>query len=191
MARGTLFYVIGPSGAGKDSIIDGTLATLPPTAPVIRAHRYITRPATAGGENHVAVTAEDFARRRDAGLFLFSWESHGHAYGLGVELRFWLEAGFTVIMNGSRGYLPEATQRWSDLIPVLIHVSRDALRARLESRGRESPAEIERRLARANAFAVEHPKLVTLDNSGPLETAIAQLRALLPAPKCHVHLSER
>lgn len=176
---GSLFYVIGPSGAGKDSIIEGSLAALPAELPIIRAHRYITRPACAGGENHVELTPDDFIRRRNAGLFLFCWESHGYAYGIGREVVFWLEAGFNVIMNGSRAYLEEAVEKWSELVPILITLDVGVLRSRLEARGRESPDEIESRLERAQAFAVNHPRLMVVENNGPLEDAVNRMCQVL------------
>ena len=52
-----LVYVMGPSGAGKDSVLDRARTMLSVEAPVAFAHRYITRPADIGGENHVALTA--------------------------------------------------------------------------------------------------------------------------------------
>ena len=67
--EGSLVYVMGPSGAGKDSVLGRARSLLPPAAPVVFAHRYITRPAEAGGENHVALTRDEFATRRACGLF--------------------------------------------------------------------------------------------------------------------------
>ena len=81
--QGRLIAVMGPSGAGKDALIAYARAKSDP-AQVIVAHRYITRPAGAGGENHVALSAAEFAARRAAGLFALAWESHGLAYGVGV-----------------------------------------------------------------------------------------------------------
>jgi len=178
---GTLFYVVGASGAGKDSLLAYARAALGGSAPVFFAHRYITRPAEAGGENHVALSKPEFAQMQSLGLFALSWESHGHGYGLGREIEQWLNLGATVVMNGSRGFLPEAARRFPDLCVVLIEVSPAALRARLEARGRESAAEIEARLARAGEFAVEHPGLVRIRNDGPLAEAGDQLVAVLRA----------
>ena len=51
---------MGPSGAGKDSILDRARVLTLPGTPVVFAHRYITRPAGSGGENHVALSAAEF-----------------------------------------------------------------------------------------------------------------------------------
>lgn len=176
---GTLFYVVGASGAGKDSLMSYARARLGGRAPVFFAHRYITRPVDAGGENHVAVSRAEFAQMKALGLFALDWETHGHCYGLGRELELWLDRGANVVMNGSRGFLPVASRRFPDLCVVLIEVSAAVLRARLEERGRESAPEIEARIARAGEFSVEHPNLVRIRNDGAIAVAGNELVAVL------------
>ena len=102
------------------------------------------------------------------------WESHGLCYGLGVEIERWLDAGLSVVMNGSRGFLHQATERFEDaLIPVSIEVDGAILRQRLKQRGRENGDEIEQRVQRASAFKIEHPRLVRIENNGLLDDAVA------------------
>ena len=101
-AQGQLFYLLGASGAGKDSLIDYARQHVAPTDKILFAHRYITRDAHAGGENHIALSADEFHLRRAHGLFAMSWVSHGLAYGVGIEVTHWLDKGFHVIVNGSR-----------------------------------------------------------------------------------------
>lgn len=176
---GSLLYVVGPSGAGKDSVIGYARERIAPDWPVLFAHRYITRPVGAGGENHVALSRGEFRQRRDLGLFSLHWESHGHAYGLGLEIEAWLERGLVVIMNGSREYLDTAALRLPALVPVVIEVDPAVLRQRLEARGRETTEAIERRLARADRYRVAHAAAVAIDNSGSLEDAGQRLLALI------------
>ncbi|MGB0373126.1 MAG: phosphonate metabolism protein/1,5-bisphosphokinase (PRPP-forming) PhnN [Opitutales bacterium] len=169
-----LYYVVGPSGAGKDSILNAARPRLVAELSVVFAHRYITRPANAGGENHVALEVEDFQMRKARGLFCLDWESHGLCYGLGQEVRHWIENGNDVIMNGSRGYLPEANKRFGDaLIPVSIEVDGAILRKRLVERARETAEEIDARVKRATAFQIEHPRLIKIENNGLLEHAVS------------------
>lgn len=144
-----LIYVVGASGSGKDSLMSYARNRLANDSRVVFAHRYITRAADAGGENHVALTQEEFDSRRRAGLMAMHWESHGQAYGLGIEVNQWLAKGITVVVNGSREYLTTAAQRYSELMPVWVEVSPEVLRSRLLARGRECADEIEKRLARA------------------------------------------
>ncbi|HKQ31163.1 MAG TPA: DUF1045 domain-containing protein, partial [Burkholderiales bacterium] len=75
---GRLFYVVGPSGAGKDSLLHYVKERLGDHRSIAFAHRYITRAADAGGENHVALDEAEFARRESAGAFAMHWDSHGH-----------------------------------------------------------------------------------------------------------------
>ena len=175
-----LYYVVGPSGAGKDSILNAARSQLTADQSVVFAHRYITRPADAGGENHIALSVDEFQMRKARGLLCLDWESHGLCYGLGSEVRAWLDAGLNVVMNGSRGYLAEASKKFeTELIPVLVEVDGSILRERLRKRGRETPQEIEKRVERANAFKIEHSRLQVIANNGPLDTAVSEFLILL------------
>ena len=144
----TLIYLVGASGSGKDSLLAHARARLATQQEVIFAHRYITRAASVGGENHIALSTAEFAMRRQAGLMAMHWESHGYCYGVGIEINHWLAKGMTVVVNGSREYLPTATEMYPELRSVWIEVDPETLRARLEARGRENPDEISARLAR-------------------------------------------
>jgi ribose 1,5-bisphosphokinase len=151
---GRLFLIVGPSGAGKDTVIAGAMARLAPEDDVILARRFITRPLHPGGaEQHVPVTPAAFARLRAAGAFALDWDSHGLRYGLGIELRAWLAAGMTVIANGSRAALPQARAVFgAALIATEITARPETLAARLAARGRESAGDIAARLSRTDAL---------------------------------------
>jgi ribose 1,5-bisphosphokinase len=138
---------------------------------VVFAHRYITRAAHAGGENHIALTPEEFDTRRKAGLLAMHWESHGLAYGVGIEINQWLAKGVSVVVNGSREYLPTAALRYTEIKPVWIDVSPDVLRARLHARGRENAAEIEARLNRLPAYSPTIHTGTLIRNDGELAVA--------------------
>jgi ribose 1,5-bisphosphokinase len=140
---------------------------------VFSAHRYITRVPEAEGENHVALSREEFLRRLEKGLFAMHWRSHGCYYGIGIEIDHWLSKGCQVLVNGSRSYLPEAQQRYPDLKVILIEVSLDVLKRRLEARGRETPEQIQARLERNNQIndaLVIIPHAV-INNNGALDKA--------------------
>jgi ribose 1,5-bisphosphokinase len=169
--RSRLFYVIGPSGAGKDSLIEYVRRELD-DAPVRFACRYITRSADAGGESHQTVSVEAFEALRNRGDFAMYWSGNGLQYGVGVEIDDWLDAGIIVVVNGSRDYLPTAAQRYPSLIPVLITVSDAVLSKRLMARGRETLPEIEDRMARSQMIVrPAHKALVVINNDGDLAVA--------------------
>lgn len=182
--QGRLVYVIGPSGAGKDSIIAYARDRLrTEDENHVFARRHITRPADSGGEDHIPIAPDVFDRDCAAGRFALSWRGNGLGYGVGAEVDLWLQAGRHVVLNGSRGHLPEAKALYPNLLPVLIRIDAAVLRRRLLARGRETPEQIEARIQRAAALdAVDHPALVTISNSGPLahagEAFLALLRSL-------------
>ena len=168
-----LFYLIGASGAGKDSLMQYMRKEIPASAPVVFAHRYITRSADAGGENHVALRVPEFLLRKKLGCLAMSWYSHETHYGIGIEINAWLSLGLDVVVNGSRGYLAEAARQYPNLIPVLITVDSDVLLARLRSRGRETEEQISKRIHQAIELEknISHPALLKIGNDGLLQDA--------------------
>lgn len=178
--RGNLFYVIGASGAGKDSVMQYARDRLNGSRNIIFAHRYITRSAESGGENHVALSPEEFLERRGAGFFALHWESHGNHYGIGIEIDLWMDKGIRVVANGSRAYLLEARRRYPDLNAVLIDVSPEILEQRLRARGRETEEQIQKRIKRHKKLEILSDKGTTkISNNGPLEEAGNRLVTLL------------
>lgn len=180
---GALIYVMGPSGAGKDSVLGRARTLLMPEAPVVFAHRYITRPADAGGENHVAVTRAEFAMRCAHGLFAYHWQAHGNDYGVGREIHDWRAAGMTVVVSGSRDHFLRTGGLDSQARPVLITAPADRLQQRLAGRGRENPSEATKRLQRAEAYEIDDPRLVTIVNDGVLDDAAQAFVRLLSRPE--------
>jgi ribose 1,5-bisphosphokinase len=171
-------YVMGPSGAGKDTLLRYARIRLDGRA-VMFAHRYITRPPRSEGENHVALSPAEFTQLRARGGFALDWTAHDMHYGIGVEIRAWLEAGLSVVVSGSRAEWPNAAATLPGALPVLITASPGVLASRLGTRGREDRAAIESRLARAGTVVVDDPRLVVIDNSGPLEAAGERLVAAI------------
>lgn len=162
---------MGPSGAGKDSLIEYVRHKLD-GLPVRFARRYITRGADAGGENHQTVSVDMFEALRGRGDFALYWAGNGLQYGIGVEIDDWLDAGISVVVNGSRDYLSVAAQRYPSLCPVLITVSDAVLSERLMIRGRESLPEIQDRMARSQMITrPDHKALVVINNDGDLAVA--------------------
>ncbi|WP_431022620.1 ribose 1,5-bisphosphokinase [Erwinia rhapontici] len=177
---GRLIWLMGASGSGKDSL----LLALRECAPerMIVAHRYITRSASAGGENHIALSEHEFRRRREYGLFALDWQAHHFYYGLGIEIDQWLASGLDVVVNGSRLHLAAARQRYGErLLPVCLQVSAEILAGRLRQRGREDEAAIEQRLQRAAEPVAAG--CMTLSNDGPLSETLQGFSALLAPPR--------
>lgn len=175
-----LFYVIGASGAGKDAVCNGARIEMDGLLPVIFSHRYITRPSGAGGENHVALSENEFRMRQEEQLFAMAWESHGNHYGIGIEIDRWMEKGLSVVVNGSRAYLETAAERYPGMVVILVSASRKILRKRLLARGRESVEKIEKRIERSdNLSTIEYENVHTIDNDGALENSVNRFVAVV------------
>ena len=176
--RGTLILVVGPSGVGKDSIIAGVAEQFRRDPRAVFARRLITRPAEAGGEDHIALSASEFARRRDFGELMLHWRAHDLEYGLPQELAAALESGRSVIANVSRTVVVEARDRFVPVAVIAVTASLETLAARLAERGREPAAEIASRLRRTGALSPDQADFV-VDNDGSLDAAIERFAELL------------
>ena len=122
--QGKLIYVVGPSGAGKDALLDYARAHLPPGATVKFARRWITRPADAGGEAHHAITTAEFDAMLAAGRFALHWRAHGNGYGIGTEIDDWLRDGNTVVVSGSRENARQARTLYPNLSVIEVTLVR-------------------------------------------------------------------
>lgn len=170
--QGTMIAVVGPSGAGKDSLIDFARRHLVNEADIGFVRRFITRDADAGSEDHHAVTQAQFETMRDAGRFAVHWGAHDLYYGIPAETRDQLASGKTLIANGSRAALPEFQKAYSNLLVVTVTATPDIIAQRLKSRGREDDAAISKRLARSQeqAWSLDC-RAIEIDNSGTLDMA--------------------
>ena len=180
MTPGRLIAVVGPSGAGKDSVIAGLVAAEPRLAVIRRA---ITRAPEAGGEAFDPLTPETFAARRQAGDFALAWGAHGLFYGIPRAALAPLAAGQDLLANLSRSALTEAQALVPRLTVLHVTASPATLAARLAARGRETAEDIAARLMREVAPLPSGLDIVTLSNDGPLAGTVARAIGLLyPAP---------
>ncbi len=185
-----LVYVVGASGSGKDSLMRYARAQLAGDPRTVFAHRYITRVADAGGENHVALSPQEFEARCQAHLFALHWQSHGLHYGIGIEINQWLARGITVVINGSRQYLPEAAERYPELVPIEVAVSTAVLKARLMARGRETAAHVEERLLRHARLSRSCTGCLVVNNDGPLPIGGEALVSLIIAMETESRIAQ-
>jgi phosphonate metabolism protein PhnN/1,5-bisphosphokinase (PRPP-forming) len=168
-----LVLVVGPSGAGKDTLLDAARQALEGDPRFRFVRRVITRPAEAGGENHEAVTEADFIARD----FALTWQAHGLRYGIPTDIVPDLDAGRVVIANVSRGIIADAARRFPVCV-IEITAPPEMLAARLAARGRESPVDVAARLAR-NVAVPQGVPIDTVMNDGSPKAGVTRFLAAL------------
>ena len=179
MAPGILFLVVGPSGAGKDTLLSGAREALRDDPRFVFARRLITRPTDAGGEDHTELSRDEFARLRDEGGMLLSWTAHGLDYGLPAALADDLEAGRNVVANVSRSVIPDAALKTSHVCTIVITAPASVMARRLADRGRETEADIAARLARDGATIPADVPRIDIVNDGTPAAGIDRLVSAL------------
>lgn len=169
-----VFAVCGPSGAGKDTLIDGARAARPDLH-IVR--RTVTRPS-GPGEDVIGVTQDEFDAIRDAGRFALDWQAHGLSYGIPISALKAAQEGQTVIFNASRAMLNHASGVFPGLRVINVTASARVLAQRLAGRGRETEADIAARLARDIPLPAGL-RVATIRNDGTAEDGIAAFLAAL------------
>lgn len=186
--KGLLVAVVGPSGAGKDTLIRGAFDALAGEPRIQLARRVITRPCDGGTEDHDCLPADEFERVEAAGGFCLTWRAHGLAYALPRSVAESVEAGNLVVANLSRRSLREADARFGGIAIVEITAPRATLIERIAARGRETAVQVEARLMRQVALEVPEGarSVLSIDNGGPLEIGVERLLGhLLSLAKGH------
>lgn len=168
---GVLILVVGPSGAGKDTLLNGARAAMAET-PIRFVRRVITRPAAPAGEpgseEHESVTPEAFQLRQEAGDFALSWHAHGLHYAIPADISLDLARGRVVVANVSRAILADAAARFPVGI-VEITAPPAVLAARLAARAREDADDVARRLSRGIELRLDVERHVVMNDSDPEE----------------------
>lgn len=172
MDKGTIFVVVGPSGAGKDSVIDHARRKLAGDKTYRFVKRFITRPKDAGGESHQPVDHAAFSELAAAGKLALHWQAHGLFYGIPAETLDDLDAGHILIANGSRAALPAFREVYGDALKVvLVTAPKEVLAERLAARGRESADSILKRLERSGELGDDTIADIVIVNDLELATA--------------------
>lgn len=179
-ANGTLILVVGPSGAGKDTLIAGARSALKGDARFVFPRRAITRPQVIGIEDSETMAPGAFAAAMAAGAFALAWRAHGLSYGIPISIEAMLRQGRHVIVNVSRSVISEARQRYQPLCIVEAWAPPEILAERLADRGRESEGEIGQRLARTSPV-VEGPDVTRIETTGMLDESLRRFLEILRA----------
>src|SRR5215467_8848455 len=81
MGPGKLVLLIGPSGAGKDTLLSLARAACADDPAIVFARRVVTREASSAEDNE-QISVDGFREAEARAAFAVHWEAHGHAYGL-------------------------------------------------------------------------------------------------------------
>lgn len=177
--NGVFVAVVGPSGAGKDTIMAFARDRFAGEESISFVRRVITRPSDAAAEDHDTLADAAFDVALADGAFALSWEAHGLKYGLPASVDGAIADGRVAIANLSRGALPALKDRYVNVVVVEITARPEILAERLAARGRESRGEVLARLARSAKFDCTVAGAVVIDNSGEKEQAGERFVAVL------------
>ena len=166
LGPGALVAVVGPSGAGKDTLIAEARNLLAPETRCIFPRRIVTRTVDANLEDHDTMSREAFDAMLASGSFALSWNAHGLKYAIPGCADQSIADGCVVVCNLSRSAIPEAVRKYDRVGAVLVTAPHDVLAERLAQRGRESRAEIAERLQRADYAIPSPPDPVVINNIG-------------------------
>ena len=171
-SKGCFVAVVGPSGAGKDTIMDAAREMLKGDTRFHFVRRVITRPQMPGTEDHDSINEQAFNKAVDEGAYALHWQAHGLSYGLPRSMDARLAEGSVVIANVSRRVLADIRRQYQSRSIILITAQSSVLAERLASRGRETREEIEKRLAREVRFDKHTDDVVIIDNSAEVATSV-------------------
>ena len=181
---GRLVLVVGPSGAGKDTLIGIARSHCAGNAAVTFPRRVVTRPSSEF-EDNLAMTSAEFDTALGQGAFVLHWRAHGHTYGVPRQIDDDVRKGRTVVVNVSRTIIAEARKRYRHVTVVLITAPADVLAGRIAARKRASDASVAERVQRAS-LEIDPPDIV-ISNIGSAEEHGRALAAVItesrPAPK--------
>lgn len=168
---GRLVLVVGPSGAGKDSILRYAIARFAGDDRFVFPKRCITRIVDIAAEDHDSLGEQAFDVQAALGAFALKWEAHGLKYGVRREIDEDLAQGRVVSVNVSRMILADIAHRYPMAVVVEISASPDIRAARIAARGRENATDIMRRIGRSALTTPSKLQLNAICNDGEISEA--------------------
>ena len=193
MASGSspmLVVISAPSGAGKTTLCEQTLAARPNMTRAITCTTREPRPGEKDGVDYYFLDAGDFLKRVQAGNFLEHATVYGNSYGtLKSEVLGKLRSGKDVLLNvdvqgaaAIRAHAEEDSELKTALVTVfLTPPSMSILEVRLKKRGQDSPQIMAKRLSVAKQEIVQWKNFDYLIVSSSIAEDVRRLQAILDA----------
>lgn len=145
---GGFVFVVGPSGAGKDSLIAFARGAFAGDERILFPRRIVTR-ASSEHEDHDSLDEAGFANAEAAGSFALTWRAHGLGYAIPKSARDAAEAGRIAVCNISRRVIPWTRVHLPNVAVVEVTAPAEILAARLAGRARLEDGDLAARLARS------------------------------------------
>ena len=188
---GLLFVVSGPSGAGKDTLVDALRARLPRLRYSVSSTTRAPRPGEREGEHYFFLERDEFERRRSAGGFLEWREYNGNLYGTPRDfVEHTLTEGYDLVMKPEVNGALAVKKAFSDAVLIFLAPDRFShLRARLLARRTETNEEIAARLeiAHQEFKYVRSFDYIVINEESRSEEAVRDLQAILQAERFRIH----
>ena len=178
---GRLILIVGPSGAGKDTLLGLAKAACAEDAGIVFPRRAITREASASEDNE-EMSAGTFQEALSRGDFAMHWEAHGHRYALSRAIDDDIRAGRTVVANVSRTVISAMRGAYADVVVVLVTAPLNVLAERIALRARGSDGRLDQRLNRTVEDASTAPD-VTIVNVSSAEYHARQFVRIVKGEK--------
>ena len=161
-----IILIVGPSGAGKDSLLKICRQAFYDCQDILFLPRYVTRMPDDNEQNYF-VDQAGFNMLKNNGFFFIDWQAHGNSYGIILD-PLMKKDRHAVIISVSRTVIDAFEKVFDDVSTIFITAPDDVLRDRLADRNRESGEARDSRLARAN-LQPEARNLFCFENAGMLE----------------------
>jgi guanylate kinase len=191
LGPGLLFVVSGPSGAGKDTLVDALRKRLPRLRYSVSSTTREPRPGELEGEHYFFLGREEFERRKAAAGFLEWREYNGNLYGTPRDfVERTLTQGYDLIMKPEVNGALAIKRAFPDAVLIFLAPDRFSnLRTRLLARRTETTEEIARRLEIAHEefnFVREFDYIV-INAEARSDEAVLDLQAILQAERFRIH----
>src|SRR4051794_37759773 len=124
---GVFVAIVGPSGSGKDTLINFARTRLADRSEVVFVRRIVTRPADRASEDHDSLDEAEFDAQERAGGFALAWPAHGLRYALPASVDADIDAGRVVVANVSRHVIGEIERRYARTTVVALSATPDII----------------------------------------------------------------